>query len=41
MSGEQNARRSHNLKTFNSSFERVELFKYLGTTWTNQNSRKN
>jgi hypothetical protein len=32
----QKARRSHNLKTDNSSFERVEWFKYLGTTLTNQ-----
>ena len=27
-----------NVKTDNSSFERVEEFKYLGTTLTNQNS---
>ena len=38
MSRDQNARRSHNIKIDNSSFERVEEFKYLGTTWTNQNS---
>ena len=38
MSRDQNARRSHNIKTDNSSFERVEQFKYLGTTVTNQNS---
>jgi hypothetical protein len=37
MSRDQNAGRSHNIKTDNSSFERVE-FKYLGTTLTNQNS---
>ena len=38
MSQDQNAGRSHNIKTGNSSFERVEQFKYLGTTLTNQNS---
>ena len=38
MSWDQNAGRSHNIKTDNSSFERVEQFKYLGTTLTNQNS---
>jgi len=38
MSRDQNAGRSHNLKGDNSSFERVEEFKYLGTTLTNQNS---
>ena len=32
MSRDQYARRSHSLKTGNSSFERVEVFKYLGTT---------
>jgi len=37
MSREQNVRRSHNIKIDNSSFERVEEFKYLGTT-LNQNS---
>ena len=35
---DQTARRSHNIKIYNSSFERVEGFKYLGTTLTNQNS---
>jgi len=30
MSQDQNARRSHNIKTDNSFFERVEQFKYLG-----------
>jgi hypothetical protein len=30
--------RSHNMKIGNSSIERVEEFKYLGTTLTNQNS---
>jgi len=30
--------RSHNIKIDNSSIERVEEFKYLGTTLTNKNS---
>jgi len=34
MSQDQNARQSHSMKTDNSSFERVEEFKYLGTTLT-------
>jgi hypothetical protein len=38
MSQDQNAGRSHSMKTGNSSFERVEEFKYLGTTLINQNS---
>ena len=38
MSRDQNAERSHNMKVDNSSFERVEDIKYLGTTLTNQNS---
>ena len=38
MSRDQNAGRSYSMKTDNSSFERVEQFKYLGTTLTNQNS---
>ena len=38
MSGDQNAGRSHSMKTDNSSFERVEEFRYLGTTLTNHNS---
>ena len=29
---------SQSIKIYNSSFERVEEFKYLGTTLTNQNS---
>jgi len=37
MSRDQNAGRSHRIKNDNSSFERVEEFKYLGTTLTNQN----
>jgi hypothetical protein len=36
MSGDQNARRSHNIHIESSSFEKVEEFKYLGTTLTNQ-----
>jgi len=38
MSRDQNAGRSHNLKTDNNPFERVKYLKYLGTTLTNQNS---
>jgi len=38
LSRDQNARRSHSMKSDNSSFERVEEFKYLGTTLTNQSS---
>jgi hypothetical protein len=38
MSRDQNVERSHNIKTDNSSFERVEQFRYLGTTLPNQNS---
>jgi len=38
MSRDHNAERSHDIKIDNSSFERVEEFKYLGTTWTNQNT---
>jgi len=38
MSQDQNAGRSHSMKTDNSSFERVEELKYLGTTLTNQYS---
>ena len=33
-SRDQNARRSHRMNIDNSSFERVEQFKYLGTTLT-------
>jgi hypothetical protein len=32
MSRDQNAGRTHSMKIDNSSFERVEEFKYLGTT---------
>ena len=38
MSREQTAGLSHTMKVGNSSIERVEEFKYLGTTLTNQNS---
>ena len=37
MSREQNAGRNHNIKTDNSSLERVERLQYLETTLTNQN----
>jgi len=36
MSRDQNGGQSHSIKTDNRSFERVEKFKYLGTTLTNQ-----
>jgi hypothetical protein len=35
MSQNQNAGQNHNIKTDSKSFERVEEFKYLGTTLTN------
>jgi hypothetical protein len=38
LSRDQNAGRNHSKNTDSSSFERVEEFKYLGTTLTNQNS---
>ena len=38
MSREQTAGLSHAMKVDNSSIERLEEFKYLGTTLTNQNS---
>jgi len=38
MSRDQNARRIHSVRTDNSTFERVEEFKYLRTTLTNQKS---
>jgi len=37
-SRDQNAGRIHSVRIDNSTFERVEEFKYLGTTLTNQNS---
>jgi len=38
MSRDQNAGRSHDMTIDSRSFERVEEFKYLGTTLTNKNS---
>ena len=38
MSGDRNAGRGHSVKIDNSSIERAEEFKYLGTTLTDQNS---
>ena len=38
MSRDQNAGRSQNMRIDNRSSERVEEFKYLGTTLTNTNS---
>jgi hypothetical protein len=38
MSRDQNAGRSHSMKTDNSSFERVEQFKYFVTNIKDQNS---
>ena len=38
VSRNQNAGRIHSMKVDNSSIERVEELKYLGTTLTNQNS---
>jgi len=35
---DQNAGRNHSVRIDNSTFERVEEFKYLGTTLINQNS---
>jgi len=36
ISRDKNAGQNHSMKTDNSSFERVEVFKHLGTTSTNQ-----
>ena len=38
MSRDHNAGQNHSMKSDNSSFERVEGLKYLGTTLTYQNS---
>jgi hypothetical protein len=40
VSRDQDAARSHSSKSDNRSFERVEYFKHLGKTQTNQNSVK-
>jgi predicted RNA-binding protein YlxR (DUF448 family) len=40
MSRDQHAGRSHVIKIDNNSFERVEEFRYLGTTLTNQDSNQ-
>ena len=38
VSRDQNAGRIHSVRIDNNSIERVEEFRYLGTTLTNQNS---
>ena len=38
MSRDQNAGRNNSVRNDNSTFERVEVFIYLGTTLTNQTS---
>jgi hypothetical protein len=38
MSRDQNAGQNQNINIDNNSFERLEEFKYLGPTLTNQNS---
>jgi len=38
MSQDQNAGQNHSVRIDNSTFKRVEEFKYLGTTLTIQNS---
>ena len=38
ISRDQNAGRIHSVRIDNNTFESVEVFKYLGTTLTNQNS---
>jgi hypothetical protein len=35
---EQNVGQNHNIQIRNKSFEKVEQFRYLGTTLTNHNS---
>ena len=39
-SRDRNAKRGHSVKIDNTSIERVEEFKYLGTTLTDQNSNQ-
>jgi hypothetical protein len=41
MSRDQNALRSHNIKIDNSVYERIEEFKYLGTTLSKSYSGRN
>jgi len=38
MSRDQKAGRIHSVRTDNTTYERVEEFKYMGTALTNQNS---
>ena len=38
VSRDENAGRNHSVRNDNSAFEKVDEFKYLGTTLTNQNS---
>jgi len=38
ISRDRNAGRNHSVRIDNSTFERVEVFKYLGTNLTNPNS---
>ena len=38
MSLDQNVRRSHNMNNDNVSFDRVEVFEYVGTILTNNDS---
>jgi hypothetical protein len=38
MSGDQNVGQNHNIKLHNKAFQRVQQFRYLGTTVTNRNS---
>jgi len=40
VSRDQNAGQNHSVRTDNSTFEKVEEFKYLGRTLTNQTSNQ-